>query len=103
MKKFEGKPFALLGVHVGGLNASQLKAFMTKESLTWRSFADGGTAGAGPIAKQWNLAVTPSFYLLDHKGIIRHKWAGPPGEEALGAALETLIGEAERASSRPGK
>ena len=103
MKKLEGKPFALLGVHVGGLNVSQLKAFMTKENLTWRSFVDLGQAGAGPIAKQWNLSATPSFYLLDHKGIIRHKWAGPPGEEALDKAIEVLVREAEGATSRPGK
>ena len=68
---------------------------MEKQKLPWRSFADAGNAGAGPIATKWNLSVTPTFYLIDHKGVIRYKWAGPPGEKVLDAALDRLIGAAE--------
>ena len=69
---------------------------MEKNQLTWRSFADAGNAGAGPIATKWNLSATPTFYVIDHKGVIRHKYAGPPGEKILDAALEQLIKAAER-------
>lgn len=96
MKNYSDKPFALLGVHVGGLNAKQLKAIVDKEKLTWRSFTDEGQAGAGPIARQWNHTATPSFYIIDYQGIIRHKWTGPPGEKVLDAALEKLIEAAEK-------
>ena len=89
------KPFALIGVHIGGSNAKQLKQTMEKEKITWRSFVDPGNAGAGPIAKTWNLSATPTFYLIDHKGMIRYKWAGPPGEKVMDAALGRLIKEAE--------
>jgi hypothetical protein len=58
--------------------------------------ADAGTAGAGPIATKWNLSATPSFYLIDHKGVIRHKWAGPPGENILDAAIDKLIQAVQR-------
>jgi hypothetical protein len=85
------KPFALIGVHVGGASAKQLKDVMEKEKITWRSFVDAGNAGAGPIATKWNLSGTPTFYLIDHKGVIRYKWAGPPGEKVMGAALDKLI------------
>jgi hypothetical protein len=85
------QPFALIGVHVGGGNVKQVKDVMVKEKITWRSFVDGGNAGAGPIATKWNLSATPTFYLLDHKGVIRYKWAGPPGEKVLEAALDKLI------------
>jgi hypothetical protein len=72
------KPFALVGVHVGGSSVSQLKGVVAKEGITWRSFVDAGTAGAGP-ATRWNLSATPTFYVIDHRGVIRYKWAGAPG------------------------
>lgn len=64
---------------------------MEKEKITWRSFVDSGPAGAGPIATRWNLSATPTLYVTDHKGVIRHKWAGPPDEKILDAALDKLI------------
>jgi hypothetical protein len=91
----KGKPFALIGVHTGGTTAEQLKRVMEKERITWRSFADAGDPGAGPIATKWNLASTPTLYLIDPKGVIRYKWAGAPGEKALDAALDQLIKAAE--------
>jgi hypothetical protein len=95
VKNLQGRPFALIGVHIGGCDAKQLKGVMAKERLPWRSFVDAGTAGAGAIATRWNLSATPTLYLLDHKGVIRYKWAGPPGEKAMDAALDKLIGAAE--------
>ena len=95
MTNLKDRPFALIGVHTGGSNAKQLKAVMEKEKLTWRSFADAGNAGAGPIATKWNLSATPTFYVLDHKGVIRYKWAGAPGEKVIDAALDKLIKVAE--------
>jgi hypothetical protein len=66
-----------------------------KEKLTWRSFADSGTAGQGAIAARWNLTNTPTLYVLDAKGVIRHKWVGGPGENAIDKALDELIRETE--------
>ena len=95
MTNLKDKPFALLGIHIGGSNAKQLKEVMEKEKITWRSFVDAGNAGAGPIATKWNLSATPTVYVIDHKGVIRHKWAGPPGEKVIAAALDKLIQAAE--------
>ena len=95
MTNLKDKPFALIGVHVGGLNAKQLKKVVEKEKLTWRSFVDPGQAGAGPIATKWNLSATPTLYVIDHKGVIRYKWAGAPGEKVIDAALDKLIKVAE--------
>jgi hypothetical protein len=64
---------------------------MEKEKITWQSFVDPGNAGAGPIATRWNLSATPTFYLIDHQGVICYKWAGPPGERVVDAALDKLI------------
>jgi hypothetical protein len=95
------KPFALIGVHIGGASAKQLKDVMVKNKISWRSFVDAGNAGAGPIATKWNLSATPTFYAIDHNGVIRHKWAGAPGERVVDAALEKLITAAERSGKNP--
>jgi len=93
--KFNDRPFALIGVHIGGLDTKQLKAVVEKEKITWRSFVDAGNAGAGPIAIKWNLSATPTFYVIDPKGVIRYKWAGAPGEKLIDEALDKLIKAAE--------
>ena len=74
---------------------TRLKQVMDKANLNWRSFADPGDAGLGPIATRWNLSATPTLYVIDHEGIIRHKWLGAPGEKAIDAALDELIKKAE--------
>ena len=101
MTNLKDKPFALIGVHVGGSTVQQLKGIMDKEKLPWRSFADLGNAGAGAIAKQWNHSATPTFYVIDHKGVIRYKWSAPPGAKVMDAALEAVVGEAEKDSKGP--
>ena len=97
MAKYRDKPFALIGIHVGGCDAIKVKEVIETNKLTWRSFVDGGMAGAGPIATQWNLTATPTFYLIDHRGIIRYKWPGGPDENVLDVALEKLIQGAKQA------
>ena len=81
----------LIGIHVGGASAKQLKEVVNKQKITWRSFVDAGNAGAGPIATKWNLSATPTLYVIDHKGVIRYKWAGAPGEKVIDTALDKLI------------
>jgi hypothetical protein len=90
------KPFALIGVNIAGSAAPKLKAVMKKENLTWRSFTDPGEIGRGAIASKWNIATTPTLYILDADGIIRSKWRGSPGEKAIDDILNELIQEAER-------
>jgi hypothetical protein len=90
VKKLADKPFALLGVNTNGYGAKKLKEVMDKEKLNWRSFAD-----AGGILTKWNLVGTPTLYVIDHRGVIRHKWGGSPGEKAIDEALDRLIKEAE--------
>ena len=63
---------------------------MDKEKLAWRSFADQGA-----ISDKWKPPGTPTFYILDPKGVIRYKWLGSPGAKAIDTALDKLIKEAE--------
>jgi hypothetical protein len=57
--------------------------------MNWRSFAHQEAVNA-----QWNPS-TPSYYVLDPQGVIRHKWVGAPGKEAIDTAVEKLITEAK--------
>ncbi len=91
MTRLSEKPFALLGVHVGGADGKRLREIMAAADLPWRSFVDLGNAGTGLIATQWNHVATPTFYVIDHVGVIRHKWTGAPQAKTLDDALDELI------------
>lgn len=41
--------------------------------LYWRSIWNGPDGLAGGIAQLWNVSSMPTFYVIDEKGIIRHK------------------------------
>ena len=89
------KPFALIGVNVSEFETKNLKERMDKEKMNWRSFVHQDAINA-----KWNPS-TPGYYVLDPKGVIRHKWVGAPGEKAIDTALEKLIGEAEANGKKP--
>ena len=100
VKNLAGKSFALIGVHLNydGDDASIVKNVMVKNQLNWRSFVDRGA-----IADKWKPAGTPSYYIIDSKGVIRYKWAGAPGGKAIDAALEKLIQETEKDAKKSPK
>jgi hypothetical protein len=79
----------LIGVNVSEFETKNLKERMDKEKMNWRSFVHQDAVNA-----KWNPS-TPSYYILDHKGVIRYKWVGAPGDKAIDTALEKLIIEAE--------
>ena len=77
----------MIGVNVNESETKNLKERMDQEQMNWRSFAHQDAINA-----QWNPS-TPSYYVLDPKGVIRHKCIGAPGEKAIDTALEKLISE----------
>ena len=94
VKRLADKPFALIGVN-SDPNLAALKPILDKEQITWRSFWNGPQGTGGPISTAWNVSGWPTLYVIDHKGIIRHKWAGSPGDKVLDDAIENLIKKAE--------
>jgi hypothetical protein len=98
VKRLENKPFVLLGVN-SDRDREKLKETLKEEQITWRSWWDGGSTG-GPIATAWNVRGWPTLYLIDHKGIIRHKYLGSPGDKVLDAAIDALVAEAEKDSTK---
>jgi peroxiredoxin len=97
VKQLIDKPFTVIGVNISEPNTAALKKLMEKENLTWRTFSDPPTSeGRGAIARKWNLAGTPTIYLIDHKGVIRHKWVGGARAKVIDNAVEELMQEVER-------
>jgi hypothetical protein len=95
VKKMEGKAFALLGVN-SDKSRAELKQAIEKEKMTWRSWFAG--PGGGEIAKKYQVTGWPTLYILDAKGVIRHKYVGSPGGETIDKNVEALVREMEKTS-----
>jgi len=98
VKKLESKPFALVGIN-SDKDRDALKEVLKKEEITWRSFWNGGSTG-GPISTEWNVQGWPTLYVIDHKGVIRHKHLGSPGDKVLDEEIDKLVAEAEKSTQK---
>jgi thiol-disulfide isomerase/thioredoxin len=91
VKHYQGRPFAALGVN------TDKEADVPKASaVAMRCWADGQR---GPIASHWRIEGFPSIYVIDHEGIIRHKFVGLPNSSELDTAIERLVMKAEAAAA----
>ena len=93
VKKLADKPFTILGVN-SDTDLKALKETLEKEEITWRSFWNGKKGPSGPIAEAWNVHSWPTLFVIDHKGVIRHKNLRDP--ELMEKAIEKLVVEAEK-------
>jgi hypothetical protein len=93
VKNLASQPFALIGVNTDK-DKDKVKEDNEKEAITWRSFIDGSTNG--PISTAWHVEGFPTLYLLDHKGVIRFKWLGSPGERTIDTAILALLKEMQQ-------
>ena len=91
----EKKPFALVGVN-SDKDKELIKRQNEKQEITWRSFWCGELGTGGPIPKKWSVRGWPTLYLIDHKGVIRHKFLGNPGDEKLDKLIDELVKDAEK-------
>ena len=102
--RMQDRPFVLLGVNGDG-DKDKLRALIAREGIAWRSWWDGGGSAnsPGPIARQFNVRTWPTLYLIDHNGVIRHKFLGTPSAGKLDAAIDELVAAAERdaAATKP--
>jgi len=84
IKQLDGKPFALIGVNSDS-DREAIKKIKVEKDLEWRDFWDGSN---GPIAKEWNIHGWPSVFVIDAKGVIRHRGA------SVDAIIEKCLAEA---------
>jgi hypothetical protein len=95
VKRMEGRPFALLGVNTDPTR-EELQTTIKKKELTWRDWWDGESA----IASAWEVTGFPTLVLIDHKGVVRQRYLGNPGEKELDQAVDRLVAEAEKDTGR---
>lgn len=94
VRRFQSKPFALLGITTDA-DPSVAQGYLRQKSFTWRNGWDHGMA----ISQRWDVEYLPTIYLIDHRGVIRFARVGtvPPAE--LEAAIERLVQEAKGGAS----
>jgi thiol-disulfide isomerase/thioredoxin len=90
-KRIDGRRFALISINSEPeKDVNELRDAWTSQGNTWRCLFDG--TWEGPIQKAWNIQFFPTIYVLDSKGVIRHK---DLRERELDDAVETLLRETE--------
>ena len=94
VEKFKGRPFSILGINSGD-KLETLKDLLAKKEVNWPCWFDGDDIlHPGPITARWNIKGLPTFFVLDHKGVIRFKDLHP-FDPAFDPTIEGLIHEAE--------
>lgn len=94
VQRMEGKPFVLLGVDPGDSKA-RLKRIEAQKQISWRSWCDEG----GAAADRWQVQMFPTFYLIDHQGVIRAGWVSPPPAAVLERTIDQLVAEVKDKTS----
>jgi hypothetical protein len=89
VKRLEGKPFAFLGVNLDN-SKEDGKRVVNDRQINWRSWYNGR---GGPIAPKYGIQYLPTVYVIDHKGVIRHK---DLRDKALDDAVDALVKEIEK-------
>src|SRR5262245_62843449 len=88
------RPFELIGVNSD--KPDVLREQLPKNQINWRSFKNEQPEQQSKITQAWKVTGHPALFLIDHKGVIRHKWVGNPGDEVIERAVEALVKEAEK-------
>ena len=101
VQSMRGKPFVLLGVNSDD-DKDKLRKRTREEGINWRSWWDGPTR-TGPIATRFGVRTWPTLIVLDHNGIVRHKWVGFPGEAVFDTAVMALVMDVPERASPPNR
>lgn len=95
VERYEGRPFAIVGVNTGDDEETFHKGVETYE-MSWISAYQGRST---PIADLYRVDGYPTVLVLDHEGKIHYRNYGieEPESERL---LDELVAAAEKAAER---
>jgi S1-C subfamily serine protease/peroxiredoxin len=93
VQRYKDRPFALLGVNCD--SKQRLQSVIQQKKVTWKTWWDDES---GPIATRWRVGSFPTIYIIDHKGIIRHRLEGRPSPRDLEMVIARMIAVAENKS-----
>ena len=85
--RLKDKPFALVSISADEKKETLTK-FLAKEKMPWTHWWNGSEGG---ILEDWNVEGFPTVYVIDAKGVIRHRnLRGEALEEAVNALIKEL-------------
>ena len=88
-EKLKDKRFTILGINSAD-EKPILKGTIEKQKITWPNIHDG-MPDPGSICATWHVRSFPTVFLVDHRGVIRHK---NPMPFQVNGAVEALVSEA---------
>jgi len=92
VESMKDRPFVMVSVSVDDEKEDVTK-FHKKRPMPWEHW---WTGKGGPVADLWDAYSYPTVYVIDHKGVIRHKEVGFDKEDkSLEEAIEKLVKAAE--------
>ncbi len=87
VKRLAGRPFVLVSVSADRTKAD-LTEFLKDTPMPWTHWYEGD----GPNLAAWDVKAFPTIFVIDAKGVIRHR--GVRGK-AMDEAVEKLLAEAD--------
>jgi thiol-disulfide isomerase/thioredoxin len=90
----KNEPFVLLGVSVDR-SISDIEKVEQNGKVTWRNWWFEGRE-RDEVLKTWRVEGFPTIILIDHNGIIQHRWYGNPGFGEIDKEVNKLIQDAKQ-------
>lgn len=97
VKKMKDKPFVFVSIS-SDAKKETLTEFLKKNEMPWTHWWEG--VGENTLGQVWGVTGIPTVYVIDAKGVIRHKEVGfnakaTEKNEAFDKMIEDLVKEAE--------
>jgi alkyl hydroperoxide reductase subunit AhpC len=89
VEQYRGRPFVLLGVNSDD-DRGVVQEAIRRHGINWRSWFIGGTDG--DIPRQWGVSNWPTVFIIDARGVVRHRLTSFENVERL---IEPLLREVE--------